>query len=297
MSTPEQEPPVEAITTAEAVWEFKSAQCALLVSPMVWDSEDEQHRYLALPFEIPGEESVDLLTLGDLPMWRYAEVLNIWALSRITRPDINGEIALDQFLVVAGHPLLHTSHLIPAEAFDKYEEGKIAEIVQESSNLQEKLGLDTAQAHDYEVLSMAVTDLKVVADATRRAMYERILNMTEEELRWERMQKYQWLIRPEMDRNGGPRWWGISEGSLLWAVHSATPDEAVIMIEDARDGAPMLPFFFVDEYPEDIQSQLHEKLADKEVVRLIPFSIEPWPEDPENMTEEQKAAFERLKRD
>lgn len=297
MSTPEQEPPVEAITTAEAVWELKSAQTVLLVSPMVWDGEDEQHRYLAVPFEVPGKEPVDLATLGDLPLWRFTEVLNMWELARIGQPDINGEVPLDQFLVAAGLPLLHTSHLIPAEAIAESEGGKVAEILHESASLQGKLGLDAAESKDYEVLASAITYLKVIADAARRANYERRLNMTEEERRWERMQKYQWLITPEMDRNGSPRWWGISEGSLLWAVHSATPDEAIIMIEDSRDGMPMLPFFFVDEYPEGIQTQLVEKLGDKKVVRLIPFSIEEWPEDPENMTKEQKAAFDRLKRD
>lgn len=296
MSTPEQEPPVEAITTAEAVWALKSAQATLLVSPMVWGSEDGQSRYLAIPFEVPGKEPVDLVTLGDLPLWRFTEVLNIWELARIGQPDINGEVPLDQFLVAAGLPLLHTSHLIPAETFEESEEGKVAEILHESASLQGKLGLDAAESKDYEVLSSAITCLKVVADAARRAHYERRLNMTEEERRWERMQKYQWLITPEMDRNGGPRWWGISEGGLLWAVYSPTPDEAIIMIEDNRDGKPMLPFFFVDEYPEDIQTQLVEKLGGKKVVRLIPFSVEEWPEDPANMTEEQKAAFERLKR-
>ncbi len=295
MSSFEQEPSAEPITTSQAVWELKSAQTYLLVSPMEWSSADDEFNYTAVPLEIPGREPIDLATLPDMPLWRFSEVLNMWEIAQIARPDINGDVELERFLVAGGLPLLHTTHIVPRELIENSEEKKINDVILQSSILQGELGLTDAEPKNYETITKAIACLKVVATAAMKEHFERLSNMTDEERRWERMQKYGWLVTPEMDRNGEPRWWGISEGSLLWAVFSATPDEAVIMIEDKRDGAPMLPFFFVDEYPEEIQAELKQKLSDKKVVRLIPYSTEAWPEDPNDMSDAQKAAIEQLK--
>src|SRR5258706_6167210 len=94
---------------------------------MEWSSADDEFNYTAVPLEIPGQDPVDLATLPDMPLWRFSEVLNIWELARIARPDINGDVELERFLVAGGLPFQHTTHLVPTEPIEDSEENTINE--------------------------------------------------------------------------------------------------------------------------------------------------------------------------
>lgn len=300
MTNPEFGEPIDTISNAAAVWELKMAQTVIFSSPMKWESEGGNCLNRAQPVLMtPEDESIDLATLGELPLGLFRQVLPVWSVIRLRRPDINGQIQYDRFIIVsdADETTIHISHTIPAEILDQEAPGVAFEkFVTDETKFQQETGFHRGTNEEgRRILASVISSLKIEKDAAFKADIERRLNMTEDERRWERMQKYAYLVTSEMKKNSGPKWWSITEGGILWAVHSNTPDEAVIMIEDSRGGVPMLPFFLVAEYSDDIQVELTEKNGEEKVVRMIPYSNEPWPSDVNHMTPAQEAALKRLR--
>jgi hypothetical protein len=56
-----------------------------------------------------------------------------------------------------------------------------------------------------------------------------------------------------------------------------------------------LPLFDFYRHEEDVSKQLDEQFPDGQVIRLIPFSTVPYPDDMKNLTPEQQAAFDALR--
>jgi hypothetical protein len=108
-------------------------------------------------------------------------------------------------------------------------------------------------------------------------------------------QGHEWLQRPagdEVDRTE-PVWWGVTLGSLAYAVKARKADEAVTKAQAARGGTPF-PIFLAALHGEEYQPQLDELYPDRDVVHLIPLSMVEYPQDPSQMSAEQQAAFDRL---
>lgn len=282
----------EANASFEIVDGFKTSLTKMR-EPMIWESSDGEYVYYAesLEGDIDYPE-LDTITVGDF-LHRY----NMWELMRMTRPDLNGEMHVSLYSVFAGLFAKVTEHTMSADLFpDKIGTDEFRDAFLDEQEIQAQLGLTEAQLQDYANIDNALFDLKPIAKARFNDYIQARLNMTEDEKRWERMQKFQWLIPEGLDKTTGPRWWAFSEGSQLFAVYAASPDEGAIIREDEL-GFPMFPFVFADELPDEIQHRFNEEFEDRKVVRLIPFSNTEWPKDPENMTDEQRQAFDDLNRD
>lgn len=106
-----------------------------------------------------------------------------------------------------------------------------------------------------------------------------------------------YLFGPELDRSPQVKWYGVTEISLLYAVAARTPEEALSQLNEYHNEVTgydlMMPM--ITEYPDDTRQQLREKYGERMVVMLIPFSTVEYPTDLNNLTEEQQAAFDRLK--
>lgn len=119
--------------------------------------------------------------------------------------------------------------------------------------------------------------------------------MTPEDMRNHRAMERDWMVAPEQDKTASPKFWGITVGSSVWLVKAASAEEAVLDLEDHFElGLETLFMVFIDSYDDKIQAELSEKYVDGGIRRLIPWSIVEWPDDPNAMTSEQKAAFDRL---
>ncbi|MBI2420972.1 MAG: hypothetical protein HYV38_02730 [Candidatus Levybacteria bacterium] len=78
-----------------------------------------------------------------------------------------------------------------------------------------------------------------------------------------------------------PRWWGITVGSLAYAVFASDHDSAIDIVFDelgiSRKGSPVPVIFH--EHDDEAQPLLTERFGtDEQAVRVVPFSIEPWPD-------------------
>lgn len=146
-------------------------------------------------------------------------------------------------------------------------------------------------------LDAAILDLKELRKSATDEWQQRQDNMTDQEKRLERMQKFKWLVSPEMDKTKGPGWWAITEGSLLYTVRASSPDEAAAILDEHHEkemGMGVLSFFFIDRLEDEVSEKFDATLEHESVVRLIPFSNAPWPENMNNLTDEQKAAIDYL---
>ena len=93
-----------------------------------------------------------------------------------------------------------------------------------------------------------------------------------------------------------PKWWGVTIGSLLYAVRANSGSEARVRALRALGVVPeenIVPTFtelYEDEHQPDLDNKAAE--TDAQLMRLIPFSTAPWPEDANNLTPEQQAALD-----
>ncbi len=261
--------------------------------PIEWKSSDESRVYTAYPFggDIPEPE-----VMREISVWRFHSIMNLWELTSCSKPTVDERVVLYRYLLGAGLPMQMTSHELDIDTIIALENGEDEALEQfnKDSMLQHQLGL-TKQPEllDYAYVENAIYDLSKIIKAEMWERMEARSQMTPDEIRWEKMQKYAQMFGPEQDKLGEPCWWGISEFNQLYAVQASSPDEAAILVEEFI-GAP-LTIFFVEKYEDEDQPSFEEKYADRGVVRLIPFSKEEWPENPASMTAEQRVAFDRLK--
>ncbi|MBI2032020.1 MAG: hypothetical protein HYT09_00065 [Candidatus Levybacteria bacterium] len=78
-----------------------------------------------------------------------------------------------------------------------------------------------------------------------------------------------------------PRWYGITVGSLTYAAYATDHDRAIGLVFEALDFPRKdnpVPVFY-HQHDDDVQAELSERFGSGEqAVRVVPFSIEPWPD-------------------
>jgi hypothetical protein len=266
--------------------------------PMFWHSADGLSMLQAEPmYHTEKDKEVRYGKLKEMPMWQFAQSMNVWILQRATALPEDGSIRIERFL-------LHAAHTIGAAAVGSLaviEEGAQGEFANNSLNDDLNRAMDEpsdATIKDYANLMNATFDLKPIIEQKHDEHTQYILNMTKEDKRNYRAMKRDWIIKPELDKKAAPKYWGITYGSSVWLVRASSADEAVLDLEDQFDTG-MEPLFmcFADPYDDNTQAELSTKFPDGNIKRLIPYSIVEWPNEPDNMTEEQQAAFNILRRD
>lgn len=287
MSSPELPIFFEEDETHEAALRLKLA--AMFIGPLSWESSDNEYLYQATPYD-----EIDYSHLKDMPMRQILESFNIWRVDRYARADINNEVEIRSYTILADSPLSVTEYTLTFDQINNPEEKKLMADFNASREAQIDLGIDKPEVQDYADLDNALLDLEPLA---KKAQEDYILarrSMTADEVRWEKMEKYTWLRTPETNKTSDPKWWCISEGGVLYAIRAFSPDEAALTLEEFH-GNDLFPVFFVEICPDDEQEGFESRFKGHQVVRLIPFSNVEWPNDPSTLTDEQKAAFDRLK--
>lgn len=101
----------------------------------------------------------------------------------------------------------------------------------------------------------------------------------------------------EADRSRDVKWYGVTDISLVYAVAARTPEEALDQLNNyvqAEHGYSLnLPMIM--EHTPEAHEELRARYGERLAVLLIPFSNVEYPTDPDNLTEEQQAAFDRLR--
>jgi hypothetical protein len=266
--------------------------------PMHWRSSDGLIMIEAEPIQFSAdqpEEPVPYGKLREMPVFRLAETMNLWGIRRTTvRPD-EATVMQERFLLHAGR-IIGVSAVGSIAVFEQTTQGEFARNALEYDMAQALTDPQPATVRDYANLYDAVHDLRPVADKKRDDYYEYLKNMTKEDMRNYRAMKRDWIIQPELDKKAVPKWWGITNVNQVWLVKASSPEEAVLDLEDYFD-MRLEPLFmvFTDPYDDDIQEELVAKYPDNNIRQLIPFSIVEWPKDPNNMSDEQQAAFDKLR--
>ena len=98
---------------------------------------------------------------------------------------------------------------------------------------------------------------------------------------------------PEFEQ---PVWWGLTVGSLAYAVRAKNSRQAIGVVAASlgrtSEDMVMVPTI-VHPHDEESQPLLTERYPERELVRVIPFSMVEYPENVANMTPDQTEACER----
>jgi hypothetical protein len=265
--------------------------------PIKWQSQDGLTVIEAEPtrYSEDNEEPVPYGKLRDMPIFRLAETMNVWGINRTTLNPDEATILQETFL-------LHSQRIICASAvgslavFEDSTQGEFARNAINGDLRRAQEDPKAASIRDYANLFNALHDLRPVAEQKMEDYFNYLRNMTKEDMRNARAMKHNWIIEPEIDKKAAPKWWGITNISQLWLIKASSAEEAVLNLEDHFDMRlePLL-MVFADPYDDQVQEDLASKYPDDAIRQLIPFSIVEWPKDPDNMTEEQQAAFDKLR--
>lgn len=265
--------------------------------PMSWQGSDGLTVIEASPtrFSDEHEGPVPYGRLRDMPVFHLAYTMNVWGLMRTTIGPDEATVLQETFLLNAGRAI-GASVVGSIAVFEQSTQGEFA---------RNALGDDMSRAmedpkyatfRDYANLFNAIHDLRPAAGKKRDEYYEYLTNMTKEDMRNFRAMKRDWLIEPELDKKAAPKWWGITNINQVWLVKASSAEEAVLDLEDHFDmRLEPLMMVFTDPYDDEVQEELASKYNDDAIRQLIPFSIVEWPKDPDDMTDEQQAAFDKLR--
>jgi hypothetical protein len=281
----------------EAVEELKQAMTWVQTIPLSWQSNDGFSLYSA----VPSDAEEILPRLGRLPESSgpfLSTVMNVWTVDRVTRNQ-GGDLPLrmDRMLLGAGYLALDASVEFDPLAPDFDHEGLIESLNQAIMRNRETETQSSVESLAH--LDHALFDLVPLREAAITNWREAWISMSDQERRMERMMKFAFLVDPETSKTAKPSWWAISEGHRLHTVHASSPDEAAAILDEYhenRSGAGIAPMFFIERCDDETTAHLDEVLDPEVVTRLIPYSHVPYPEDFDNMTDEQRAAFDKLQR-
>lgn len=290
-------PEMEMKAVADILSGLKDALIAF-DQPLSWTSADGYSIYTAEPRDYLDGSDVPYGRLKHLvSQYVKMETMNEWRVT-VTTFRSNYEDVFHQMLYIRpGHTEVATASS-SRTVFADDDQGKYARMALDSE-LRDPKNRKPASIRDYANLDNALVDLQpdVWEQWDKYNMY--ISGMTKEDMRNHRAMMREWIIeRPdaEKDKVSAPKWRGITSGRALYAVRAATDEEAVLDLEDHLEtGLDPLPMFFVEVYGDETQTELQTRHGTGGVHRLIPFSNVDWPEDPENLTPEQEAAFDRLR--
>lgn len=276
-----------------AIDRLKGAMMYRKTRELHWFSSDGEYLYSA---ESPLDPEINAEDFGDLPWFRTNELMNGWFVRRIQMARVGIRATLDaKMYVVEPSQIEAVEWEIPTSLFDPNVDDPLAEIelnAHYKEALQSPIELSERDIAD---LDNAIYDLNQDTQEFVRELRVRRANMTADEKFRERELRRKWETEPPRNETGQKVWWSISLMSVLLTVYADTAEEAIQAVEDEYNHGMELMMFFVSIESDETQEKL-EPHKDEKIVRLIPFSNVVWPEDPDNMTDEQRGAFDRLKR-
>lgn len=289
-------PEVHAACAGEIIGKLQSGICAF-DEPLHWGSSDGMSIYFAEPLEFRkgSEDPVPYGRLRDMTLMGLAQTMQVWRMRRLTfRPD-EAAVMQENFIIHPGRAVVTTA----LGSMAVLEEGVHGDFARNSLNddLRDiQRNTRPASVRDYANLDNALADLAPLIDQKWKEHSEYLRNMTPEDMRNHRAMKRDLIIAPEEDKTATPKFWGITVGSTVWLVKATSAEKAVLDLEDHfKLGLEPLFLFFADPYNDEIQTMLSKKYADGGIRRLIPWSIVEWPDNPDTMTDEQIAAFDKFK--
>jgi len=163
----------EQAYSTEAIGKLKWAMF-ILQDRMVWDSSDGMYTYVALPLG----PAPDYSTLGNMGMPEFWDRFNTWSVTRLPDADVNNEVNLEEYRIVAGMGMLVTQHVMPDPPEDSNEAQRLeiakgmAHTFNAELEIQGVLGLNDAILQDYANLDNALYDLNVCRVIATNAYYE-----------------------------------------------------------------------------------------------------------------------------
>jgi len=283
---------IRKLSTHDVVLDLKAALVEHQSNTIKWRSQDGMFQYIA---DTPVDPLVDVIEYADLPWFQTQSAYNAWRVTRINigRVGIETGFRATQFTVTPKElTLAHWEY--PAATVDKRITDPLADIELQqnySAALQQPSQPDLI---DYAELDNAMYDLNIHTAALHIEAQQKWDAMTDTEKFQDRELRRKWMTEPERNETGHKVWWVISTAMTVVAVYVMTAEEALQTIEDRYNNGDTLLFYSVAIASEDAQQNL-ASYSDTGVKRLIPFSSEPWPDDIDNLTAAQKAAFERLR--
>lgn len=260
-------------------------------------SIDDKVTYSAFPLH-QEQERVDITAIGKLPLYAIYDIFNSWTVIR-GEPAEGGGIFITQYVIIHKE-IVGVRHVVFNDGEDS--EISIVDFIRGLAKNAEQgigIGVDTPLPDDEEKLNDALTALGVYQrELFIPHMLERFANQTDEERRAERALKFR-VDSNEDYKTKQIQYWIIDTCmGTLYAVRANSPDIAAAIVDEyleEKTGIGLSFFYSLpleDEYLEKYDEILGSEI---ELVPLIPFSREPWPENKDNATPEQLEALERLK--
>jgi hypothetical protein len=133
---------------------FKSA-LSMTGAPLRWESSDGEWSYHAFPMD----DEVDFDEIERMTVHFVNTHFNAWHLMRIGKPDINGDVILDDFRLVPSMPLHSTRYELSQDLLIKDADGLNAALDDELET-QKTLGANEPGPMDYAILEDAIADLQ-----------------------------------------------------------------------------------------------------------------------------------------
>lgn len=307
MSTPEFPARSFEAVASETVRSLRDAALWLQKPEVFWTSLDEEHRYMYMGYPLhQDKEPIDVSKLHTVSMAYLFErnPFPSWLLIQGEPINDGDAIRLSQYYLEDGRPIHQLVEDIDISE-DNEERDSLKEALEAARQRAENLDPQTLPLAEEEAkgrITLATAFLIIhTRDVFSPEFHERRDSMTREERLMERAEEYAWLKEPEVDKVQPVRWWVIGDcmAPLVYAVRAKSPDlAAAILDEHYKEMSGFgLSWFDVDKLEEEYLGRFDSQFAhpEIEVVRLIPFSRVPYPEDPNNMTAEQKEAFDKLR--
>lgn len=290
-----------------AVIECKAAAASLQKPEVFWGGFDEEADVVhqALPLH-QAEESVDITQLNEIPAGAFMDVFNSWTIIRGESDHEARTIEFTQYtidqLVVGG---IRRATYRASDNIEEDVESDESHFLNFIDGLKESAERGVTDDHemptqrDISNLIQAVATLQVHNEVWFDEYMDRRRAMTKEELRAERAAQFR-VDMSEFDKSKRVPYWTIDTGmGVIFAAKADSPDMAAAIVDEyMKETVGTKLSFFWHGPIDDTEKEKFELIfsGDTEVVRLIPYSTEPWPNDFDNLTDAQQVAIDRLKR-
>jgi hypothetical protein len=284
-----------AYTTVNAL---KTAAMYVRKPEIFWysleDNEVPEHMYNAFPLS-QQDEDMDITDIGSVPMWRFENAFNKWLLIAGERPDADATMPIYQYFLDGSQPI-RTKQIVLENTNDLT--GQIDQL-RIKAETTDPSALEEATPRDASRIALALLFLNEFSEEFREVYHLERSAMTLEERRLERAKKFRTIMSSEVDKTKQTNFWLVDSGmGLVFLAKSNDQSIATAIIDEHVEkfsGAGLMMSFtepLEDEYVQQFEQLMEDG---REFVRIIPYSRVPWPDDPNNMTIEQRAAFDRLK--
>lgn len=270
--------------------ELQLAACVFHAAPR-WTSPDGKYSYLASIALKAGDDEPDYIRMEHMSGSALNDLYPHWRLGRFSPREATDEGAVQARF---------TAYLLGRDVgMLASDEVAVSDHLPLENTLPESAHMPTH--NDYKNVGEAIAHLRIKIDAETEKWRKQFLAMSQEERRHyqrnERALKYSaYFPFSEQDKTAVPKWWGISVGSMAFAVKASSGVEALLDVEDVFfDGKESL-LAIVAPHTEEAQREFDSRYTShgSKTIRVIPFSSVEYPEDPKMMTDEQKAAFDKL---